>query len=556
MSESTIVLPIEVKDEQAIRELKKIQAQLGAVGKESAAVNAALAKSMDAVATKAAAAYGDIAAKIDKVGAATKRLEGFAKGLITLEVGKKFIQWGADAAKFAMDFKRLEASVPVKRLRELQIETDGTVSKFELLKRASKDALALPVDEATKNMLRTQAAWEDFVDRVKVGVGSVVMEVARGIAILTGLMDYSKSEKIQGRARDRANKRTPGLSLQNQGQLGFLPNGEAWAAGQIGGQYAQDRASQIMAGQVVYAQELAGSVREQQLLDINEKVNQQVELSKLPGYTNKPNKKRGGGGRDQSTPWWTQLAYNTQRDTSFLRTDLAGLGRGALGVLGDIGKGDSGQRSAGLDFIGGGEAGMGDLAKKMEEDREASEELLTSLRDQGTEIGAIFSGVTSGITAAMDAVISGEESVGKAIKKALSQELKAIAIKNTILAAEQAALAIGAAASYRYDSAAAHGVAAAKHAAVAILAGGSAAALGGGGGGGGAASGRAGAAGGGPSPTGSRTDDRGPQNITVNVVVGAAADHGKLGEVIVKAIDKGKQSGRVRDDRQVTVQYE
>ena len=47
MSTSTITLPVLVEDKGAIAELKKIQAQLGAVGLSSASLNKTIATSMD-----------------------------------------------------------------------------------------------------------------------------------------------------------------------------------------------------------------------------------------------------------------------------------------------------------------------------------------------------------------------------------------------------------------------------------------------------------------------------------------------------------------------------
>jgi hypothetical protein len=58
-----------------------------------------------------------------------------------------------------------------------------------------------------------------------------------------------------------------------------------------------------------------------------------------------------------------------------------------------------------------------------------------------------------------------------------------------------------------------------------------------------------------PSVVASQNAALQPQTITVNVAVGAAADHKQLGEVIQKALDAGRMAGKVRNESSVTVSY-
>jgi hypothetical protein len=180
----------------------------------------------------------------------------------------------------------------------------------------------------------------------------------------------------------------------------------------------------------------------------------------------------------------------------------------------------------------------------------AMKDVMDELNDSTTGAGMAFGTFEAGFSSMIDAAISGNESLGKAFAKGAMAKAKSIAIEATLDAAKYGYMALAALAMGEPAAASAFGTSAAEALATAALAGGAAVALsgiaGGGGGGGGGASPHSAPGGGYVGAGGSTGGGDGPTNVTV-IVNGYVGQQRELGEVMVKAIDSAKRSGRVRD---------
>lgn len=570
MSESTIVLPIEVSDQKALAELKKIQASLGAVGKESADLNKRIADSMGKMATGYNKAFADI----------TEKTKGFKQSWTelnqALEVGNKVlggIRKAVEAAQFSAEFQRLEKAVPVEKFRELQRETQGTVSKFDLLKKAAADmnlAATAGLDEHTAAMKRSFVVWEDFYDRVKAGFGELIGGLSIGLARMLGIMEEGKEE-----ARRR------------RGEMAAIAKYGAEASGHVprntSGDYMltaeQKRAAELQraVASTRYQAEMQRAMfweyGEGRYGDDEGAFSRSLESEFGAGngstgawvndYSGLGTGRRGrrllDATRQQRRPD-TNTLFGVDRPGDRFQAyfdlfgrgagDALSSGAGALGLMNPPGVGDVIGREFGGE--GGGnwlsKGALGGASNGIDAQMKKQQEFMKQIQDQTTVLGGAYTAMSAGLTAAVDAAISGSDAIGKAALKASAAALKAIAVEAT--AKSLFSLAEG-----LFTGNGAAFAASAKYAAAAVVAGAGSAVLGGAAGGG-ATTGPSSAAASGGSATGSRQEAAGPVNVTVNIQGATAGDQQKLGREVNRATRAALKASRIRNDQTLTVRFE
>jgi hypothetical protein len=541
------------------------------------------AKSLGGAIGKGADAWGNFEKKAES---ALKKTEGYEKGISAinqkLELFNKLINLGGKAielAKFSDEFRRLERAVPAEKMRELNRETQGTVSKFDLLQRAAKEmnlSATAGMDAQSRALARTLTDWQNFFDGAKVAVGDWV---GGAITWLDRLSD--RLAGVQSTLEDtaRANVRERAAAKRPSGILGMAAVPAELA------DYADPDAvaAELAALQATQRRMAAAAIRKDIARDgkaIADQANaakyaaRALHLSRGDGATAAPaeTKTRGGGrGGKGDTLGSSFRGFDVKGDGGGWTSPTGGLaginfdsfmnpsfGADGAEVLFDAtggavaGGAPSGMGAMGEAFAGGAAKGVADKAKAMAD-------FAKDLQDTNTAIGASFSVVSAGITAAVDAAISGSESIGRAVMKASAMALKAIAIEQTVRALAAGALAIGSIATGNPAGAAAFGKQAAMHAAAAAAAGIGSAALGSAaGGGGGVASGPSAAPGGGNARlSGGGGSSSGPAttNIHIHGKV-SASTHRQLGTEMSKALRRGKTSGNVESDENTTTHFE
>jgi hypothetical protein len=553
MSESTIQIPLAVQDKGAIAELKKIQKALGDVGKESATVNKAIAAGMEANAKKVGAAYTDISEKIKKAsnvwGEFNSKLEAF----------NKIANWGHKAlelSKFSEEFKRLERAVPVERMRALEKEAGGTVTKFELLKKAAKEmnlSATAGMDETSLKLRRTLTDWENFFDGAKAALGGLISAVILGLDRI--------SDEI--------------LGLQRLGLLNPSASG-------IGGVTGASKVTERIKARRAATKALPMQGHEKLLSIAKKSWANEVNISEDDiADWEKWNKNRKGDGGGGSRPTleetrqygkvyeWDRDIYGTDSWAGYVDPDTAptvgqfgarmGVGTGLAGW--GIGKGFA-NTFAGFGAAGSAVGGLGqdvagampseEAVKRIQEQIAAAEKLQQTF----TEItGPVIQGFAQGLGAAFDAIITGSDGAAKAFAKASAAALKSLAVESAVRAVYHGAMALGSLAFQDYKGAGMHGASAAKFAATALLAGAGAAGLasasggwdtGGAGGGGGASASSY-------APVSGGQRDTGPTHVTVNVYGNLLpGSEARLGAEIEKATETARRSGRITDSANVT----
>jgi hypothetical protein len=592
MPESTVKLPIEVEDKKALAELKNIQRALGAVGKESTALNAAIARSMESMAQKTKFAMDDIVEK-------TKKAKmGWTEFNQALEIGSKVIkgvQKAVELAKFADEFKRLERAIPVEKMRELERQAGGTASKFELMQKAAKDmgiSATEGMDATGKALHRVLGEWENFFDRAKVAVGSMIID--------TLLLLDKLSDKLAGVERLSAGKQlAKSTSEMAMAEFDRQGKGERLRAivGRMehGGRMSLEEKAlydEFMVLQASGIRDYGGKYSSQAAADKVARPDGRYGYDRAPGNIHG----RGGGlgeqakelvekrkqaaaraaaeakkyphdsffsGFDSSNP----LAYQNMNWKGYLGTaanesyqemggsDPLAYLQSSFGGSSGLSKG-FGNMFSGLQSAG--QAAGGGVNQVLNAQLADFDEMKVTAEEATAAINAGFGALGNGISAAVEAAVSGSDSIGRAFAKATQMALRSLAIENTVRALTEGALAIAAAARYDGVGATKHAAAAAKHAIAAAAAGAGSAVMGALGGGGSAAP--PGGGGGGSSgrpATGSQLGSNGPQVINV-YVQGAisSGDYSKLGAEIEKAVDTGRRSGRVRDQQTVTTRFE
>jgi hypothetical protein len=588
MSESTVQIPIQVTDKGAIAELRKIQKALGDVGKESATVNKAIAAGMEANAKKVGAAYTDIAEKVKKASNVWGEFNS------KLQVFNKVVDWGkqaVDLAKFSDEFRRLERAVPVERMRALEKEADGTVTKFELLKKAAKDmglSATAGMDDANRAFRSAMASWQDTVTSLKVWFGELIRDTIVWVDDLSdriaGTRKLSRSERIR---QDTSTSTWDLLAGQGHGAqlssiVGRLQGGmpgnlshddvlllnrflttQAQGIAAYAPRYARDRAAEDAEAAVAGGRAMNPWGRGSGYAD-------QVEAAK---------RKRDGGAGGyrfdgwlssfdsanprayQNMPWGNYLGNAAREgyqdmgggdlaDTSGSWLVGGGLSKGIGNVLGGFGAAGSAAGGLGQDIAGA--MPSQEAIKRIEEQIAAAERLQATM----TEItGPVIQGFATGLGAAFDAIITGSDNAGKAFAKASAQALKSLAVESAVRAVYHGAMALGSLAFQDYKGAGMHGASAAKFAATALLAGAGAAGLasasggwdtGGAGGGGGASASSY-------APVSGGQRDTGPTHVTVNVYGNLLpGSEARLGAEIEKATETARRSGRITDTANVT----
>lgn len=449
-----------------------------------------------------------------------------------------------------------------KGLREFGITLKDTSDKQANVNALMKDFTKLagespPVNEGLKEIERVQTAWGDFVVDVKAGLGGIILQLAEGIAKLTGLMDYSKSDKLSQRSTERARARTDaaigqegawytsGLGLEDVLTNRLNPGGAA------------ERNQRGLDFQVARAQELAQAAHEMIWEDTNAAARKAVEdalrrskdkgkqwAGKMPGGGG------GGAGKKTSSDWGS--GYLRQGLLEGDRALSRGIdwGRGVLANASNFETPDFDLSGAGLDALGGGSQGGGDKLGQ----------IYTDLSDKTTAVGAAYETLSAGIVASVDAAISGNDAIGRAALKAVQSTLKAIALESTARAAFEGAMALASLAIGNGPGAATHGKAAASFAIAAAIAGVSSATAGafaGAGGGSPSAYGGPSSQPGGGNYTGSRAQSSGAVNYTLNFYgTIAAGSKREVSEAVAGAVDQARRVGTSRSEQSLTVRFE
>lgn len=603
-NESSIVLPVVVEDRAALAELKKIQKELGNAGVESAKLNKQIEDAMKNMAAKTAKAYGDMGMSLQ--GLKNKWTE-FSSAINVAQQAFGWAKQAVDLAKYSAEFSRLERAVPVERMRALQAETGGTVSKFDLLKRAAKEmglSATAGLDEASKRMQQTLATWENTVNSIKAGLGSIAMTA---IDWLDRLSDsIAGVETIRTREdQARANAKRNIIDRRAQDPQGsFIANAARNVVDEDSPEYLAELARQRT--WLIKNSAMGDAQRQRQL--VNDTIATRAEKSGGWAGLLKPS---GGGAPSVGDLWRAGQLWNMDHEhegtwSLFSPSDsavpslgsaygdlvlwnaknrinrkrkprkqfdigglsgpgldaLEGLGSGpGDGELNDVqsyGLGFEGWAApTGLSFADRAKGALGDLRgglnHKLRNDADSLKTFNEQLRDQTSAVGAAYSTLSAGITAGVEAAIAGSDNIGKAALKAAQTQLKAIAIQSTVQALYSTALGLfGDPTKF---------AAAAKFAATAVAAGVGSAALGSMVGSGGGAS--ASMPTGGPSASagnvtgGSSRQDGSAQNVTINMYgTIAAGSKREVGESLVSATDLARRAGRVRSEQSTTVRFE
>lgn len=561
MAESSVKLPVQVEDAKALAELKKIQSALGAVGKESVELNKKIATAMEGMAHKAGKSLDDIARKTVDFGKTWSELNQ------KLEVANKVIatfRKGIEFAEFSVELRRLHNAVPVERLNRLRDETRGTVSEFELLKRAAKEmglSATEGMDETGVALQRSLAAWENFFDRAKAAVGAFMGDTIMWVGKLgTLLEEYLSGEKTPETVSDAAAQRARAAADASFRGLGGtrLQPGSGTAYGDPRKTFEWQSMYQTALAQENASHQTDGygrAGRQMPAAGLNQ--------ARAAVAAQRPARRRRGRGSARS--------YRLDAYDDFFAGTLEGLDEGVSAYgMGAAGGGalqdpwmsewltqgpTSPIASIGMGFGEGGGEGLGNAAKQSQRMQGFTDDL----QDRTQLLGGAFGALSDGLAASVEAAITGSESIGKAWMRASAMALKAIATEQAVRALVAGASAIGALAIGSPGAALAFGKEAAMHAAAAAAAGIGAAALGagGGGGGGGAHPSPSTQPGGGNYASSGGGSGGGGQTVNVYVTGAiAAGDYQKLGAEINKAVRSGRASGRVGDEQTITTRFE
>lgn len=436
-------------------------------------------------------ALGKSAVLFNQSAEAFNKVAGYAKAAI-------------DLAKFSGEMQRLEKAIPAERMRKLQEETKGTVSRMDLLTRAAKEmglAATAGMDETTLALRQSLVEWENFFDKAKAAIGGfigrAIVEIDRLSDRLAGVdhrlqTGASRSQNSQANAEkfaDIVSLRKAGLSdAADMRERDEDISGKAWIKRDSPAWRAEYQRQLVL-----IENRKQRDVHAQILRDAQDANSRGLGGIGLPDWgaavsgKEKPGlgifgRQRGGGGETGKPRSAFDLRF---------QSELSGLGRptfadrlgaqaDALGSLqtgndnqsgfGAIGP-DRGLGALGEAALGGGSSGGLDALKKQQDDLQRMTDVV-----KGT-----FDVFGSAIGAAAAAAITGSEGAAAAARKALKIKLQAIATESLVMAAYEGAMALGSLAIGNGASAAAHGASAAKFLVTAGLAGVGAAAVGGGG---------------------------------------------------------------------------
>lgn len=529
-------------------------------------------KSIGGMLERSAVQWDMAAKKADDFGKrATQSVKNVIEGLGKLNQATEMVgkAWQAaqgmmNIAKLSAEFQAMEKAVPVEKMEQLRLETDGTVSEMELLKRAVTEMgleTTVAADRGVRELKRFEAQVKDLETSIKVGLGKALITVVNAFGI---------DKSLEQQARENVERRGGGIPLLpfSGTNLSSVGPGHAEYEAELARLQGRERESEIrsmvMQGhRTLFDQSGAlKTARERAEYDAAQAmINRGNAVSRGAGYAAQAEAaaRRGGGGgagADTSWTWGRAFGAGSSNWAGDAVRSAWQTGSGAVaGWASDSRVAE--QQQFGADFVsgfgGGAAAGTDGAAKRVAE-------LEAMLQDRSGALGGAFGALTDGIAASVDAAITGSEAIGKAFMKASAAAMRSLALESAVRAAYHTAAAIGTAVTGNAPAAAGHIAAAGKYAAVAAFAGVSSMALSAGAGGGG------GASAGGPStaPGGGFVSNRsvgGGNGGTVEHhyhIHGtiSAASHRELGGVLVRTQRKALKSGTASAEAERTVHFQ
>jgi len=462
-----------------------------------------------------------------------------------------------------------------KELKAFNIQIDESKDKQDNLNRTLEKLHTIaeeevPLASSLKQVELAQAAWADFVTDVKTGLGTIVMEIGKGIATLLGLLPKTHAQMAADDfakdARAKARK--------------FYPTSEGGGEGTDFSGFATPEDHSSDALQQI-KQELEFQVEFGSMWSLDSGMRKMEKDKSLEGNAVEGKVAKRLGGPDAAQKAWDKmvrdLKYRWGKE-EFERSDanpwmLGGGSRSLHAVRDRWAKEEEEQNNKEAAefllghnhplrpddlFLGDEETVYSPMERGkfsfMGHNQEKNEDFEKSIGDRTTMLGGAFDTMSQGLSASVEAAISGSESIGKAFMKASAMALKSLAAESAVKALYYTAQGIAFSifspgdAAKSFASAAAYGAAAIAAGAGSAALGAGAGGAGGGGGGGSSAN----------SPTASNfvggvSQRGGVQNIVVNVTGAVTAgDYAALGQTIQKAVQTGQAAGKTNTNESST----
>ena len=459
----------------------------------------------------------------------------------TIEIAEKM----ARALKTGSTRSLREYGITVDETKGKQAAVNSLMSEF---KRIASDGG--PEDAMNKRFEQFNARLTDSINRLKMALGTLVLEFIEHVADLNEGADLLFSRDERSRTAKKARE------IMQKGKA--VPLGEVFGeAGAMIGDVARLGGGLDLGGITRGLSETATQAQFEAML-----ANDPALARQFQGIMTALN-----SGRDAKA-----MIERAAAAADVARGGMAGKpppGGGAgfvlsesratdLTLTGRFGKTDAfpGSASGGggtgsMQEIGKAPARIGGEDMALAERQRQFDELMADMANRQKFAGAAFGALSDGIAASVGAAIDGSESMGKAFMRAAAASLKATAIQATINALWETAQGFAKLATGN-PAAAAHFKAAAIFAATAAAAGAGSAALGshvGGGGGGGARASGPSSGGFARGASGGGGGGGGNTIILVGDVFGRRPED--IAADIEKARRQGKRTGRVIDGAQV-----
>lgn len=534
--------------------------------------------------TKATTAVDLFGAAIKSTEAKTKSLGERMTGLNqTFEVLGKVAAFGKKAvelAKWSQEFQRLERAIPVEKMRQLERETQGTASKFELMQRAAKElglAATAGMDDTQLALKRTLTNWENTFDSMKAAVGSFITEIIVQLGGLDRGLDGLARRNVRERARQEQKNETPFATFGGlRAAHADLANPDA-VADELRRVGAAD--FKVRVGTDLANITLAGVAADRNARGAEFLANLKGAIPRFGNAKDEKDVFRALFGADtpkksaraprpdegffwnlnpnnpnavQNQPWGARATNALGGAGGAALADFRGedsLFGGISGIAGGIGNLAGGAASG---ISGGLDSYAAAAAAKAKQLEELQAKFADTSQATGAAYQTVMTGMAAGLSAALDAAISGSEGFAKAAARASAGALKAVAMESGVKALFATAEGIF---GLNPKGFAAAGV----YAATAAAAGVAAAALGA------AAGPMPSASAGGPRsiPGGGFAPNRasgGSSGVTENHYhihgTVSAASHKELGAVLEKTKNKAMTSGKARSEHVRTVRTE
>lgn len=460
--------------------------------------------------------------------------EGFGE---TMEIAQKLM----DSLRKGSSRELREFGVALKDTEDKQANMNAELKKFQEL--ANKE---VHVNEGLKQIERAQAAWKDFINDVKSGLGQIVITIGDAINKLLGLMPKSKAQKtfegLDEGSLAYARGAVPDAPRQ-PGEVGYFQSGggsmQRWT-------FNADAANQMMRFQAARAQYYAMYAPKAAFDDSLSTYQDQFAQQKAMQGPLVEGSQSGPTGPSSSNSFgnlWSNLA---KKDASSIFRE----GGRAIGNAVDP-QAYGGPWQTMLRAASTTEGGLnlgGQLDDFLAQGKKIND-IEDQIKDKTSILGGAFDSLSSGLAASVDAAITGSDNIGKAFLKASAMALKSIAIESTVRAAFE--LAMGLASSiFAPGDAARHFAAAGQFAITAAIAGTGAALLGaagggfGGGGGGGGGGSPTTPAGNGAVSSGSAPVGPASQNFQIYIGDGFVGRPDELGKQITESINAATKQGR------------